>query len=89
MTQTPTPRPWRINGVEITHGKGKDCEIIALVCSTDANAAFIVRACNSFDDMLEALEALYKQEDWNGEDIPDDSPIGKARKAIQKARGEK
>lgn len=49
-----------------------------------ANARLIAAA----PELLEALEALYVQEDWEGEDIDPASPIGKARAAIASARGE-
>jgi len=68
--------------------------IIPLDESNKGNAEFIVRACNSHDDMLEALEdcdrafALWQigQIPGRPEDIL--ALIAKTRKAIQKARGE-
>jgi hypothetical protein len=49
-------------------------------------AADIALICAA-PDMLEALKELAKQEDWIGEDISPDSPIGKAWAAIAKAEG--
>ncbi len=50
-----------------------------------ANAAFIVRACNSHDALLEALEALTEiVDDQLGGDFPE--PLAKARAAIALAK---
>lgn len=38
-------------------------------------------------ELLEALKALIRQEDWEGDDVSPDSPIGKARAVIAKAEG--
>ena len=63
-----------------------------------ANASRIVACVNGCEgiadpsavrELLEALEALVVQEDWEGDDVLPDSPIAKARAAIAKARGEK
>jgi len=53
-----------------------------------SDAAFIVKACNSHYDLLEACKALVRQEDWQGEDIDPLSPVGKARAAIAKAESQ-
>lgn len=66
-----TPTPWRIEVVE-SSSSGDPVELI--VCGTDweiaqielgeednlcrANAAFIVKACNSHDALVKALEAI-------------------------------
>lgn len=56
----------------------------------EANAAFIVRACNSHYELLEALEALsemlYAAPNWMLQRYR--LPISKARAAIAKARGD-
>lgn len=39
-------------------------------------------------ELLSALESLVRQEDWHGEDVPAESPIGRAMAAIAKATGE-
>lgn len=57
---------------------------IAMIRDSEANARLIAAA----PELLEALEALVVQEDWHGEDVPPESPIGKARAAIAKARGQ-
>ena len=38
-------------------------------------------------EMYESLKALANQEDWYQEDVPPDSPVGKAYKALAKAEG--
>jgi len=48
----------------------------------EANAEFIVRACNSFDDMLEALENVAIDGNIRGEFL------SYIQNVIQKARGE-
>ena len=54
-----TPTPWNLNGRHIDAEKGNKL-IVSLRSEHDAenlaNAAFIVRACNSHDALVEALE---------------------------------
>lgn len=47
-----------------------------------ANAEFIVRACNAYDDMLAALKKF-----WEGGDTDDEELYATVRKAIEKAEG--
>ena len=49
----------------------------------EANARLIAAA----PELLEALELLVAQEDWYREEVPPESPVGKAYAAIAKARG--
>lgn len=49
----------------------------------EASAAFIVRACNSHEELLEALKALRAEVP----DTPTGATIAKVDAAIQKARG--
>lgn len=51
MTHTPTP--WTVDGVWIESAGDTIAEVWV-----DANAAFIVRACNSHDELLAALKAI-------------------------------
>ena len=53
-----------------------------------ANAEFIVRACNSHANLLEALETLVKCHEDGGFVQPDDDVIITAKQAIAKAKGE-
>jgi len=56
----------------------------------DANAAFIVRACNAHEELVEALRELIDQlegigiPDWHGAEGLD---LSQARAAIKKAEG--
>jgi hypothetical protein len=58
------------------------CKVAA--SAPDNTGPFIAAA----PDLYAALEALCRQEDWEGEDIPPDSPVGMARAALARARGE-
>lgn len=51
----------------------------------EANARLIKLA----PEILKALKELAKQEDWEGEDVSPDSPVGKAWKLISKVEGRK
>lgn len=68
-----TKLPWRVGGDLISH---KDIEIATVwsrrpkqrqfspdQSEADANAAFIVKCCNNFEELVEALEALLT--DWH------------------------
>lgn len=69
-------RQMRYEGFDIAHCYGEDHE---------ANAAFIVRACNSHDDLVAALEQMTA----HYEHLDDgDGSIQQARAAIAKAKGE-
>ena len=53
-----TPTPWNVvthNGVSLIDG---DADRIGVNVEAPANAAFIVRACNSHDALVKALEAV-------------------------------
>ncbi len=65
-----TPTPWRLEGDCVVSGDDTDYTLVADcerdpvwspllgVEETEANAQFIVRACNSHDDLLEACQAV-------------------------------
>ena len=58
-----TPTPWNVvthNGVSLIDG---DADRIGVNVEAPANAAFIVRACNSHDALVKALEALHIEMD--------------------------
>jgi hypothetical protein len=84
-----TPRPWQWDGTDVYDEYRK--EVVADTWGTIPspqsipNAKLIVRAVNSYDAMVEALEAA--------ESLPfvQDCPItiGKIRAALALARGEK
>lgn len=84
MTQTQhTPTPYCSIGESIFAGN----ELIAVVpIHLEANAEFIVRACNSFNEML---EVLIESEEHSQKRLPvKKSTWLKMRAAIKKARGE-
>jgi hypothetical protein len=98
-----TPVPWEVvpnDGTEpsilirTTTGRHQDGEKdVCLIDDTSsesyANAVFIVRACNSHDDLLAALEAMLTQwKSWDLKGSPtDDEIMENAENAIRKARG--
>ena len=100
-----TPGPWyyrktKIDGITNYDVMAEDGEedpwFIAMVMksanpdlSGKENAAFIVRACNSHYEMLEALRELYLDLVANDQDglIEHVEPMRKARDAIAKAEG--
>lgn len=65
-----TQLPWHVGGADAETGQiniiGDPhhgfyvCGVIAGVESQEANAEFIVRACNGHDDLLEALRTIAK-----------------------------
>ena len=94
--QSPTPTPWYFTGVTIhTHGDvgGKE---IAQAYSGEANAAFIVTACNCHDDLVEALTKLTSEteavctgefgQDWADHFTPLWNLVNVARAALDKAK---
>jgi hypothetical protein len=78
------------NGVLQTftvHDPGVPAGMIHPLRAPDANAAFIVRACNSHEAMLEALQELERGiRLWISEGVSDES-MEKARAAIAQATG--
>ena len=57
----------------------------------EANAAFIVRACNSHDELVAALESMMPERIGYGQSMSIDmylNAVDKARAALAKAKGE-
>ncbi len=77
-----TPTPWafetQTSFSHIVHGPGSEsvCDVIDV-----RNAAFIVRACNNFDELVEALEGVIRVADRATVEFD------AARAAVAKARG--
>lgn len=93
-----TQTPWATNGNRVEnrdeHGIVNDGWIIG-DCDgpdADANAEFIVRACNAHADLVEALEMVRDaDEDCKRDGLPTMPPMARAKidAALSKARGEK
>ncbi len=58
------------------------------VCEAQANASFIVRACNSHDALTEALSQLLDRLDHHGsiDPVREEGPILDARQALNQAK---
>ena len=94
-----TPTPWHLGVKEAHH-----CVYAAngdLICdaspfgkddTTKTDAAFIVRACNSHDALVAALDELLEHIEWRRrvehETTGPNDCTHRARTAIQKARGQ-
>lgn len=87
---TPLPQ-WRIHGPGICGAIATvDFDLTQPTCAKQdanvaANAAYIVRACNAHEEMLEALKELVAEHDET--DQNDTGGIILARQAIAKAEG--
>jgi len=72
MTTQHTPTPWRAIGFTI-ESHDYDHELVCRVSKSgggtriEANAAFIVRACNAHDELVAALESASR---WLGAGSP-------------------
>lgn len=99
-----TPTPWNVNGgmrpgiKTVYADSGSICEMTNSQAHSDAeqeaNAAFIVRACNNHDELVSALENLQKvfverAEHANGKTWTYGATANlNALKALAKAKGE-
>lgn len=92
MTAKHTPGPWSFGeytgSEDDCYIKGGETRILGAGKKlTKNNAEFIVRACNSHYDLLEALEAMLTvEEDLLAEDHEIDDAVMKAKAAIAKAK---
>ncbi len=95
-----TPKPWKANegkgyfGLNITDNKNNTiCDLFDSsetkeVCL--ANAAFIVKACNSHEELLDSLKKLVLfVEGLQAGDYKNYARVEGARQAISKAEGER
>lgn len=94
-----TPTPWkrsennwgRVNIHNFPNGGGTNiiADLVGNAEEMDANSAFIVRAVNSHDDLVEALQGFMKCRAYDGKDYIKCSPnwedFEKAEKALEKA----
>ena len=61
-----TPTPWNYSSGMVWAGRGEEIAVARAArddeatspCERDANAEFIVRACNAHDELLEALRSI-------------------------------
>lgn len=98
MTQKHTPTPWLLDGFDICHHTGPATIHVIAKTSTpvegdeQANAEFIVRACNAHYDLVEALQTVglsYELAIQSGAVKDDDGSIGEmVDAALKKAKGE-
>jgi hypothetical protein len=100
MSAARTPGPWRIcDDADVVDARGRyvatahDATSDVGTAVEYANAEFIVRACNSHDALLAALEAcqaeLYRvTSERNASSPHSDMIVCDARAAIAQARGE-
>jgi len=92
-----TPGPWNYSSGMVWAGRGEEIAIARAArddeatspCERDANAKYIVRACNAHDDLMEALRDLLHQighapEEWFSDEC-EGFDCDKARAAIDKA----
>ena len=86
-----TPGPWRASGQEILSGKGSSVVCIGTVFHSpgmmepgerEANAEFIVKACNGYEELVDAARAMVTARD---EPTSESVAVGLLRKAIRKA----
>lgn len=100
-TQKHTPTPYKLDHYCKTSITDTSEEGTIASCSSptigfkdesinEANAAFIVRACNAHEELVQVLEDLLKAEDvdFNDTNIHPSSINGRAIRALAKAKGE-
>jgi len=79
-----TVTPWIIDGHQIVYDDMEVCRVSG--DAWEANAAFIVRACNSHDELLEACKQLVEAASHSGRVIGYDSQVfDRACAAVAKA----
>ena len=97
--QSHTPTPWAVEGWLIVKDKGVRYSIADVMTTAnlndsekEANAAFIVRACNSHDDLVAAAELLLQQYDSSGDFTMGgnltNEPFLLFRAALKRAKGD-
>ena len=92
-----TPGPWSIENfspdhLEIGNYEGENCQAICQVlyygasdAIDEANADFIIGACNAHDDLLAALIRMVAENEPAAEDSPRRAGYEQAQAAITKA----
>ena len=100
-TEGHSPAPWKRDGFGVWSSHNGENRMVA-ECRHDsghgvyrpktegeslANAAFIVRACNTYDDMLTALKLVSSMWSYGPKGSALDNMLNTVRDAIQKANG--
>lgn len=94
MKQRHAPTPYRAEHCPDNGGSlelyGKEGECIATLRNgnKEENAAFIARACNAHDELVEILQEIIEPPPQGWDLIVAASLMDKARNALTKARGE-
>lgn len=92
-----TPTPWAVDHITLSprsavYTNTEEGKVIVAMCDSESDAAFIFRACNAHDALVEALEEAVRHlaapEGSTHEEPWPESPLGRARAAIKLARGE-
>lgn len=83
-----TPTPWRRNGAALEVGIGRNATVLALCSSTEADAAFMLRAVNGYERLVKAAADVLSA---FGGDIPDwlRNEADELHRAVDAAREEK
>ena len=85
-----TPTPWRSSFPSYVIGGGiKICQLKGIYINNpnrEADAEFIVRACNSHDELLEACEKLVAWDNGHGNDELYTDACEIAKRAIAKTQ---
>jgi hypothetical protein len=97
MSEFHSAGPWkqhgRFKGVVVSKQDGEmvgiaDCRTVDMPAElAAANAKFIVRACNSFDDLLAACEAIDDGANWDEKGMLKKPFWDQIQQAIAKAKG--
>ena len=94
QTTARTAGPWEVKGRYVFGNNGNrtvaDCGSNGSYELTEANAAFIVQACNAHDDLVAALRALREVVGWlnvtpEGYETVPPHIVAEARAALAKA----
>lgn len=89
-----TPTPWKVSGgdnclIETLGGEPLlESGLAPVWQDSEANAAFIVQACNAHTALVEALEFAIRIENERNWDYPEEPWLDQARQALALAKGD-